>query len=709
MQTRRSRRLAAQAADVISKGDEENVQLRSNAPGSDDKMCRKEKLEEWRRNRKGRSSKRKASGDVNSSFTSMSSSSSSALLLSPTPVDIDGEKYYDATPLKKQKTCEKCAEYESEIALLQETCDAAAMKASELERDVAESKLKIKEEKSEHSRTVKNLETKLRQREKALKTAKGEAKAAQEAEKKIEKEHAKAKADLEASKQAGKPNEALEHALRAQQTARKALAERAAFLEKKLKDVRLLVDGKKKEEADALKAAQAVAEERAAALERANSTVSAQEEQLKTLQKSSSEQKQLLEKSRMEITCLAEKNQAAQTKLDALAQQLRQAQEALIRAEEVRRNMHEEVMTLKGNIRVFVRMRPRFNAVRDDQVVPTFSMPDGDVGGDHRMLIVHDVPQKSVDGLSEKCKKWRFGFDRVFGEKTSQEDMFAEIKGLVHSAIDGKNVCIFAYGQTGSGKTHTMTGSSLLPGEKIDTSKALPADAGLIPRSVVHVFNTTKSFGVSDWTFQLSASFLEIYNENIRDLLSPSKKKLDIKHNPRTMKTQVEGLTRIPVTTADEVLDLIKRASDARSVAATKCNAQSSRSHSVFTLHIDAEHKSGDSEKKRSSELHMIDLAGSERLSSSGSGANPKLLAEAQAINTSLSALSNTIRALATKSAHVPFRDSKLTYLLRNSLGGDAKTMMICNVSPESLNETVCSLRFAEKVNKCTTNPGDTK
>ena len=256
--------------------------------------------------------------------------------------------------------------------------------------------------------------------------------------------------------------------------------------------------------------------------------------------------------------------------------------------------------------------------------------------------------------------------------------MFAEVKGLVRSAIDGRNVCIFAYGQTGSGKTHTMTGSAVTLSE--ETVDALPIGAGLIPRSVMHVFNTTKAAGMSDWTFRLSASFLEIYNETVRDLLSDSKEKLEIKHNPRTMKTSVEGLTRVPVTTPEEVLELIQMASNARSVAATKCNAQSSRSHSVFTIAIEATH----SEKEpRSSELHMIDLAGSERLSASGSGSNRKLLAEAQAINTSLSALSNAIRALASGAAHVPFRDSKLTRLLQSSLeSGSAKTMMICAVSP---------------------------
>ena len=176
---------------------------------------------------------------------------------------------------------------------------------------------------------------------------------------------------------------------------------------------------------------------------------------------------------------------------------------------------------------------------------------------------------------------------------------------------------------------------------------------------------------------------------------------LDIKLNRDTKQFECVGLTHLPVSTVQDVLGAINQASKKRAVSATNMNERSSRSHLVFTLTMRGVHR--ETGETREGVLNLVDLAGSERLSRSGSAECPKLLKEAQCINKSLSTLGNVIGALHRQSTHVPYRDSKLTHLLQNSLGGDSKTLMFCNLSAESasMNESLCSLRFAKKVNSC--------
>lgn len=201
------------------------------------------------------------------------------------------------------------------------------------------------------------------------------------------------------------------------------------------------------------------------------------------------------------------------------------------------------------------------------------------------------------------------------------------------------------------------------------------------------------------WSFQLEISYLEVYNENLRDLLvAKPDTKLNIRQNKRGQ-NYVDGAVRMKVDNADELQSIIDKAAYNRSVAFTDMNAQSSRSHSVFMLHLKGHNSIQNVDLTGS--LNLVDLAGSERLSRSN--ATGERLKEAQAINKSLSSLADVFVAIGKKSSHIPYRNSKLTQVLQPSLSGDGKTLMMVNVSPteDSINESVCSLRFAKLVNQC--------
>ncbi|KAL0406888.1 UNVERIFIED_CONTAM: Kinesin-like protein KIN-14N [Sesamum latifolium] len=327
-------------------------------------------------------------------------------------------------------------------------------------------------------------------------------------------------------------------------------------------------------------------------------------------------------------------------------------------------------------------------------------LSDDAVGTDTKVVsfpTAMEVLGRGID-LTQNGQKHSFTYDKVFMPDDSQEDVFVEISQLVQSALDGYKVCIFAYGQTGSGKTYTMMGK---PG---------PDQKGLIPRSLEQVFETRQILEAQGWKYEMQVSMLEIYNETIRDLLAPNRSSFDvtrvensgkqyaIKHDANG-NTHVSDLTIVDVRSSKEVSYLLERAAQSRSVGKTQMNEQSSRSHFVFTLRIMGVNESTDQQVQ--GVLNLIDLAGSERLSKSGSTGDR--LKETQAINKSLSSLSDVIFALAKKEEHVPFRNSKLTYLLQPCLGGDSKTLMFVNVSPDpsSVGESLCSLRFAARVNAC--------
>ncbi|CAN1812012.1 Kinesin-like protein KIN-14N [Linum perenne] len=370
-----------------------------------------------------------------------------------------------------------------------------------------------------------------------------------------------------------------------------------------------------------------------------------------------------------------------------LQSRLEDAEQKVIEGEQLRKKLHNTILELKGNIRVFCRVRP--------------SLHD-DILGNEKKIVTYptslEALGRGIDLNQNAGQKYSFSFDQVFTPESSQEDVFEEISQLVQSALDGYKVCIFAYGQTGSGKTYTMMGK---PGQ--------PQLKGLIPRTLEQIFQTRESLKLQGWKYEMQVSMLEIYNETIRDLLSstnrdasrdstPNGKQYAIKHDP-SGNTTVSDLTVVDVQSSREVSYLLERAAHSRSVGKTQMNEQSSRSHFVFTLRISGVNES--TEQQVQSVLNLIDLAGSERLSKSGSTGDR--LKETQAINKSLSSLSDVIFALAKKEDFVPFRNSKLTYLLQPCLGGDSKTLMFVNISPEasSVGESLCSLRFASRVNSC--------
>ncbi|XP_075487436.1 kinesin-like protein KIN-14N isoform X1 [Primulina tabacum] len=369
-----------------------------------------------------------------------------------------------------------------------------------------------------------------------------------------------------------------------------------------------------------------------------------------------------------------------------LQNRLADADLKIVEGEKLRKKLHNTILELKGNIRVFCRVRPLLadESTSDSKLIsfPTSMETQG----------------QGID-LCQNGQKHSFSYDKVFMPDASQEDVFVEISQLVQSALDGYKVCIFAYGQTGSGKTYTMMGTPGISDHK-----------GLIPRSLEQVFETRQILQSQGWKYEMQVSMLEIYNETIRDLLAPNRSGCDASRLDNTGKqyaikhdangnTSVSDLTIVDVRSSREVSYLLERAAQSRSVGKTQMNEQSSRSHFVFTLRIMGVNECTDQQVQ--GVLNLIDLAGSERLSKSGSTGDR--LKETQAINKSLSSLSDVIFALAKKDEHVPFRNSKLTYLLQPCLGGDSKTLMFVNVSPDpsSAGESLCSLRFAARVNAC--------
>jgi hypothetical protein len=257
---------------------------------------------------------------------------------------------------------------------------------------------------------------------------------------------------------------------------------------------------------------------------------------------------------------------------------------------------------------------------------------------------------------------------------------------VIDGLLDGYNGTIFAYGQTGSGKTHCMFGPA-------DDFTFLETDRrGIVPRAAQHVFSHIDS-GTDAAEFVLRCSLFEVYREQLRDLIDPTSPNLRIKETPR-QGVYVEGLAQEFVVCEDDVVRILRTGSRLRAVAATSLNQRSSRSHVIFSL--TCEQRLGDGTEKIA-KLNLVDLAGSEKVwKSSSSGVT---LEEAKKINWSLSALGNVINALAAHQGHVPYRNSKLTRILQETLGGNFKTALVTTCSPLRMHfdETVSSLQFATR------------
>ncbi|KAK8127676.1 kinesin heavy chain [Apiospora sp. TS-2023a] len=275
-----------------------------------------------------------------------------------------------------------------------------------------------------------------------------------------------------------------------------------------------------------------------------------------------------------------------------------------------------------------------------------------------------------------------FTFDRVFDMKSHQSTIFDySIKPTVDDILNGYNGTVFAYGQTGAGKSYTMMGTNIEDEE----------GKGVTPRIVEQIFTSIMaSPGTIEYTVRVS--YMEIYMERIRDLLQPQNDNLPV-HEEKNRGVYVKGLLEIYVSSVQEVFEVMRRGGNARAVAATNMNQESSRSHSIFVITITQ--KNIETGSAKSGQLFLVDLAGSEKVGKTG--ASGQTLEEAKKINKSLSALGMVINALTDgKSSHVPYRDSKLTRILQESLGGNSRTTLIINCSPSSYNdaETLSTLRF---------------
>lgn len=394
-------------------------------------------------------------------------------------------------------------------------------------------------------------------------------------------------------------------------------------------------------------------------------------ENAEEMSKLASEIEILKERLRSEEMRSREMGIASQSKVEELEKTIREGQ-----AE--RRRMHNLIQELRGNVRVFARIRP--------------FLPGDGVGDDAPPMCVPKSETSLKLAIDESDKKgYNFSFDRVFGPSIGQEAVFTEVSEFVQSALDGYHVCLFSYGQTGSGKTHTMQGTG--NGQM----------RGIIPRAIEQVGQYKEQLEKDGWQYDMQVSFVEIYNEKIRDLLREEEfddAKHEIKVNPDGRR-YISDINMVPLepTDTEAVEAIMSQAAKHRSVGSTDMNAVSSRSHSVFTLHLTALHPQNRQALRGT--LNLCDLAGSERLDrSNATGDRAK---ETMAINKSLSALTDVFVAIGKKASHIPFRNSKLTFLLQPSLSGDGKTLMLVNLSPTeaSTQETLNSLRFAAQVNKC--------
>jgi len=345
--------------------------------------------------------------------------------------------------------------------------------------------------------------------------------------------------------------------------------------------------------------------------------------------------------------------------LDTLSKENGEVMELYKKECKTRKVIHNKLIELQGNIRVFLRVRPALPGEDDSECPFGFPMED----------------QVTL------CGK-RFDYDRVFKRTAVQTDVFTDTAPLVVSALDGYNVCIFAYGQTGSGKTFTMEGSR--------------DNMGVNFRAISDLFANIEQRKAQNIDYTLTASILEIYNDEVHDLLDPAteQKKMDVRQGPDGV--FVPDLTWKTVEKGDDIIDLTESAKKNRTVCATKMNQESSRSHSILTVKLTGHNKTTNENIKAT--LNLIDLAGSERVSKSE--VSGQQLKEAQNINKSLSYLGDVIAARASKAGHVPYRNCKLTYLLQDALSGDSKCLMFVCANPcaDNAGESLCSLNFASRV-----------
>eukprot|EP01138_Halocafeteria_seosinensis_P010611 gb/GECG01010836.1/.p1 GENE.gb/GECG01010836.1/~~gb/GECG01010836.1/.p1 ORF type:complete len:1505 (+),score=382.48 gb/GECG01010836.1/:1-4515(+) len=419
-------------------------------------------------------------------------------------------------------------------------------------------------------------------------------------------------------------------------------------------------------------------------LERTEKTLSETEEQVSQLTKEKNDLKvkvNNLDSAEKELETLREKAEEAkkvQQELDELKKEHEEISNAYREEQLLRKKYWNMMEDMKGKIRVYCRSRPLSNS---------------EIGrGNYSVVKIPD--SCTVDIETQRGPK-EFVYDSVFGEETTQANVFEESENLVQSAFDGYNVCIFAYGQTGSGKTFTMLGNEQYP--------------GIAPRAVQRLFELIEENKKMIST-KVSVYMVELYNDQFQDLLwradnlkakQSDAPRLEIKKDKNGM-VLIKGSQMKSAESADEVMNIFHSGNTSRATSSTSMNDESSRSHLIFAIMLEAyNRKTG---KTSIGKLSLVDLAGSERQSKTG--ATKERFKEAQSINLSLSALGNVISQLSNGEKFIRYRDNKLTQLMQDSIGGNAKTLMFVNISPADYNreETLTSLRYASRVKMITNN-----
>lgn len=348
------------------------------------------------------------------------------------------------------------------------------------------------------------------------------------------------------------------------------------------------------------------------------------------------------------------------------------------------------------NIQVVVRCRPRNGKeIKDCSPSVVKCHP-----AKREIVVKQDIGNTS--SLSTTTKT--FTFDRVFAPEAKQMDVYRSVVvPILDEVLMGYNCTIFAYGQTGTGKTYTMEGER----SQDDCSWEEDPSAGIIPRTMHQLLENLNN--LSECEYSVRVSFLEIYNEELFDLLSPSldnQKMRLFEDSARKGSVVIQGLEELVVHDKDDVYSVLERGRAKRQTAATLMNAHSSRSHSVFsvTIHIKENSVTGE-ELLKIGKLNLVDLAGSENVGRSG--AVDKRLREAGTINQSLLTLGRVITSLVERAPHIPYRESKLTRLLQDSLGGRTKTSIIATISPAlcNLEETLSTLDYAHRAKNILNRP----
>ncbi|XP_055878484.1 kinesin-like protein KIF6 isoform X1 [Biomphalaria glabrata] len=340
---------------------------------------------------------------------------------------------------------------------------------------------------------------------------------------------------------------------------------------------------------------------------------------------------------------------------------------------------------VKQTIQIFARIKPTKSSKTGGYEI------DEDEEGHSRLQVV--VPKELASGfVNNKKENYKFRFSKVFDQKSTQDEIFNLVaKPVIDNVVQGYNGTIFAYGQTGSGKTFTITGGA----EKY-------IDRGIIPRSLSYLFDIIEKHPEKIFTFHIS--YLEIYNDNGYDLLDPKHEATKLEDLPKVslmedadQNIHLKNLTVHQAGSEEDALNLLFIGDTNRMIAETPMNQASSRSHCIFTVHLTS--KEEGSATICRSKLHLVDLAGSERVSKTG--VNGTLLTEAKYINLSLHYLEQVIIALSEKNRqHVPYRNSMMTSVLRDSLGGNCMTTMIatCSLEHSNIDESISTCRFAQRV-----------